>query len=131
MKQTATARRLEKAARSAAALAAARAEEASKERRRLIASWNVRGRITEHLATTPEAMIDEQLIVMSQECLYQYERQHGPVRALLPTPDLTAEEWATRTEEEVAGYAKGILMDGLVSEWKRPRAWLMTPEERQ
>ena len=124
MGQTATGRRLERAARGAQALAESRAEEASRERRRVIASWNLHGRVPEHLANTSEAGVDEQLVVLAQEHLYQYEREHGPVRPLRPTPDLTAEEWAARTDEEVAGYSKGLLQTGLTPEWKRPRAWL-------
>ena len=89
----------------------------------------MRGRVPEHLATIPEAEIDEQITIMAQEALYQYERQHGPVRSLVPTPDLTAEQWAARTNAEVAGYAKGVLMEGVTSEWKRPREWLMTEDD--
>ena len=88
----------------------------------------MRGRVPEHLATIPEAEIDEQITIMAQEALYQYERQHGPVRSLVPTPDLTAEQWATRTDAEVAGYSKGILQDGVTPEWKRPREWLGNTE---
>ena len=128
MKQTATGRRLERAARGAQARAEARAEKASQDRRRLIASWNVRGRVPEHLATIPEAEIDKQITTMAQEALYQYERQHGPVRSLVPTPDLTAEQWATCTDAEVAGYSKGILQDSVTPEWKRPREWLGNTE---
>ena len=81
------------------------------------------------MATAPDADIDRQLLVMAREVLYQYEREHGPVRPVLPAPDLTAEQWAARTNAEVAGYAKGVLMEGVTSEWKRPREWLMTEDD--
>ena len=93
-------------------------------RQRVIASWNLHGRVLEHLASTPEAAIDGQITLMAEEVLYQYERAQGPVRSLVPTPDLTAEQWATRTDAEAAGYAKGLLLDDVTPEWKRPREWL-------
>ena len=129
MTQTTAGKRLERAARAAQGRAESRAEEASRERRSLIASWKLRGRVPEHMATAPEEEIDGQIALMAEEVLYQYERQHGPVRALLPTPDLAAEEWGARTDAEVAGYCKGILQDGVTPEWKRPRGWLMAGQQ--
>ena len=58
--------------------------------------------------------IDERILVTAQECLYQYERTHGPVLPLRPSPDLTTEQWSECSAEEMAGYAKAVLMDDVV-----------------
>jgi len=123
---TSRGRRLAKAAKDVQARADARAQEASQERRGIIAGWRLYGLTPDQHPGLTEEEVDRRILLMAEETLYQYEHKHGPVRPLLPTPDLMAEEWGARTDAEVAGYAKGILMDGVTSEWKRPRAWLMT-----
>ena len=131
--------RLDRTERTAETVALERAAAASEERKRLIASWRRDGPPPGCLVGMPEQEVDRRLLVMAEEYLYRYELANGPVPALFPAPDVTPEEWAARTDADVAGYSKGILTQGLSAEWKRPREWLaetsmtdtsMTPEQQ-